>query len=157
MRWTLWQRWLGLFLCAGLTACETPPPKPVPVPVAVPAPVLAPVKPVDPALVKEQALADALSIYADGQFEEAVVRLAPLVGAAELPLGSQVKVLKFMAFSHCALGRPKPCRQQFEQALELDPTFQLTEAEKGHPVWGREFNGARATAARNKRPAAKSP
>lgn len=158
MKWTLWQRWLGLFVCAGLTACETAPPKPVPVVVPAPVPVqpVQPVKPVDPVLVKEQALADALAIYADGQFEEAVARLTPLIGAAELPLSSQVKVLKFMAFSHCALGRPKPCRQQFEQALELDPTFQLTEAEKGHPVWGREFNGARA-AARNKRPTSKSP
>ena len=153
MKWTLWQRWFGAFLCVGLTACETPPPKPIPAEAPVQ---VQPVKPVDPALLKEQALADALSIYADGQFEEAAARLTPLIGAAELPLSSQVKVLKFMAFCQCALGRPKPCRQHFEQALELDPTFQLTEAEKGHPVWGREFNGARA-AALNKRPASKSP
>jgi hypothetical protein len=48
-------------------------------------------------------------------------------------------------------NRRKPCRQHFDMALALDPTFQLTEAEKGHPIWGREFNNARA-ALRNKRP-----
>jgi hypothetical protein len=155
MKCTPCLRWLALLVFVGLTACETAPPKPAPEP--VPVQPVQPVKPVDPVVLKEQALTDALSIYADGQYEEAMIRLTPLIGATELPLSSQVKVLKFMAFSQCALGRTKPCRQQFEQALELDPTFQLTEAEKGHPVWGREFSGARAAVARHKRAAPKSP
>jgi hypothetical protein len=66
-------------------------------------------------------------------------------------MSSQVKALKYIAFSHCVENRRKPCRQHFDMALALDPTFQLTEAEKGHPIWGREFNNARA-ALRNKRP-----
>jgi len=151
MKWTLWRYGLAVILCVGLGACQTPPP-PTPEPVVVP---VEPVKPVDPAAEKEQALSNALAVYADGRYDDATAQLVPLVGAAELPLSSQVKVLKFIAFSHCAMGRPKPCRQHFEQALELDPTFQLTEAEKGHPVWGREFNSARA-AARAKRAASKS-
>lgn len=150
MKWTLWRGWSAVFLCVALSACQTPPPPPEPVVLPV-----EPVKPVDPMVLKEQALGEALGIYADGRYDDALAQLAPLVGAIELPLSSQVKVLKFMAFCHCAMGRPKPCRQHFEQALELDPTFQLTEAEKGHPVWGREFNSARA-AARHKRTANKS-
>lgn len=110
-----------------------------------------PVAPVDPRAQKETMLNEALSVYAEGQYEEALTQLASLVEAPELPLTSQIKARKFMAFSHCALGRTRPCRQQFDLALEQDPTFQLTEAEKGHPVWGREFNAARAAALRNKR------
>lgn len=114
----------------------------------------APIKSSDPIVQKEQALAEALGIYAEGRYDDAVVWLTPLLTAPELPLSSQVKVQKFMAFSHCAMSRLRQCRQHFDMALELDPTFQLTEAEKGHPVWGREFINAR-NAARNKRPPAK--
>ncbi|GKT23697.1 TssQ family T6SS-associated lipoprotein [Acidovorax sp. SUPP3334] len=105
----------------------------------------------DPVAAKEQALNRALDTYADGRYDDAIAALNPLIGATELPLASQVKVLKFIAFSHCAMGRLRQCRQHFDLALEQDPTFQLTEAEKGHPVWGREFNAARAAAARAKR------
>jgi hypothetical protein len=115
-----------------------------------------PVKPTHPTAQKEQALAEALGIYAEGRFDDAVVWLTPLVSAPELPLSAQVKVQKFMAFSHCAMNRLRQCRQHFDAALELDPTFQLTEAEKGHPIWGREFINARS-AARNKRLPAKKP
>jgi hypothetical protein len=48
-------------------------------------------------------------------------------------------------------NRRKPCRQHFDMAQAMYPTFQLTEAEKGHPFWGRVFNNAR-DAMRNKRP-----
>ena len=164
MKHRFWRCCLGACLCAGLMACETAPQKLDGVPAKVQASgapaeaqvIAEPVKPVDLTAVKEQALADALGVYADGRFDDAVERLTPLVGVSELPLSSQVKVLKFIAFSHCAMGRPKPCRQHFDLALEQDPTFQLTEAEKGHPVWGKEFNRARV-AARNKRPVSKSP
>lgn len=142
-----------LIVCAGtlLAACQTTPEAPpAKVEAVQPAPPPAPVAPVDPRAEKEALLTEALNIYAEGQFEDAIVKLAPLAEAPELTLTSQIKARKFMAFSHCALGRVRPCRQQFDLALEQDPTFQLTEAEKGHPVWGREFNHAR-NAARNKR------
>ena len=109
-----------------------------------------PVKPVDLMAQRELALSEALSVYADGRYDDAVALLTPLLEAPDLPVSFQVKVLKFMAFSHCAMARLRPCRQSFDLALESDSTFQLTEAEKGHPVWGREFNNARS-AARGKR------
>ncbi len=141
-------------LAACQTTPEAPPAKVETVQPVTPPP--APVAPVDPRAEKEALLAEALSVYAEGQFDEAIVKLTPLAEAPELTLTSQIKARKFMAFSHCALGRVRPCRQQFDLALEQDPTFQLTEAEKGHPVWGREFNNAR-NAARNKRSTRKTP
>ena len=144
---------LALAVAFGLAACETAP-KPVepePAPPVVQAPV-EPVKPVDPVVIKEQELVEAIQLYVDGRYEDAITALTPLSTAQELPMSSQVKALKYIAFSHCVEGRRKPCRQHFDMALALDPTFQLTEAEKGHPIWGREFNNARA-ALRTKRPA----
>ena len=144
----------------SLGACQTTPDAPKQVspvgPAVQPAQPPEPVKPIDPVAQKEQALAEALGIYAEGRYDDAVVWLTPLVAAPELPLSSQVKIQKFMAFSHCAMNRLRQCRQHFDNALELDPTFQLTEAEKGHPLWGREFINAR-NAARNKRPPVKKP
>ncbi len=138
-----------LALALGLSACETPPP---PAPESAPAVSQSePVKPVDPVAIKEQELQEAIQLYVDGRYEDAITALTPLSTAQELSMSSQVKALKFIAFSHCVEGRRKPCRQHFDQALALDPTFQLTEAEKGHPIWGREFNNARATALRSKK------
>jgi len=136
-----------------LTACQTAPDAPATPATDAAAQQAATPEPakLDPVAAKEQALTRALDIYADGRYDDAIAALTPLIGATELPLASQVKVLKFIAFSHCAMGRLRQCRQHFDLALEQDPTFQLTEAEKGHPVWGREFNAARAAAARAKR------
>jgi hypothetical protein len=152
--------WAVVFAALALSACQTTPEAPGQVPPVAPGTRSSqpsePVKPLDPAAQREQALAEALGIYAEGRFDDAVVWLTPLVSVPDLPLSSQVKVQKFMAFSHCAMNRLRQCRQHFDAALELDPTFQLTEAEKGHPIWGREFINAR-NSARNKRPAAKRP
>jgi len=155
----MFRSFLGFLLVLMLGACQTTqkvPPEVAPVapPTQVVEPPPEPVKPLDPTAQKEQALAAALEIYADGRYDDAISALTTLVGAPELPLSSLVKVQKFLAFSHCASGRARQCRQHFDTALDLDPTFQLTEAERGHPVWGREFNNAR-NAARNKRPSRK--
>ena len=105
--------------------------EPEPAPTVVQPP--EPVKPVDPVVIKEQELVEAIQLYVDGRYEDAITALTPLSTAQELPMSSQVKALKYIAFSHCVEGRRKPCRQHFDMALALDPTFQLTEAEKGHP------------------------
>lgn len=117
----------------------------------------------DPATLKEEALSQAVDVYTDGRYDEAIAALTPLSTAPELPVASQIKAYKFIAFSHCASGRLRQCRQTFESALQLDPNFQLSDVEKGHPVWGKEFLAARAAAAaaaaRSKRaaPAKKTP
>lgn len=108
------------------------------------------VPPVDPVAEREKSLTKALETYADGRYEDAIVELGALIGAPELTLAAQVGIHKTVAFSQCALQQIKECRQSFEAALQLDPTFQLTEAERGHPVWGREFRAVRAAVTRKR-------
>lgn len=148
--------------CAVLLACQTAPETPPkPVEVLVVADATEPSMPPDPALQARKDLEDAQGVYAEGRYDEAIRLLVPLAADTSQSVSLRMSAMKFMAFSQCALNRIRPCRQQFDAALELDPTFQLTEAEKGHPVWGREFRNAltarnAALAKANKRATGKS-
>ena len=41
-----------------------------------------------------------------------------------------------MAFVHCLSGREANCMEEFEKVITLDPKFDLSPAEAGHPIWG---------------------
>jgi hypothetical protein len=41
------------------------------------------------------------------------------------------------------------CRQSFERALAIDPAFELAQVERGHPIWGKQFQAARAAQSRS--------
>jgi hypothetical protein len=43
-------------------------------------------------------------------------------------------------------SRPGPCRETFDKALRLDPSFDLAPGEHGHPLWGPVFTKARQAA-----------
>ena len=58
--------------------------------------------------------------------------------------GLRIRVLKYLAFSHCVTNNVPQCRKAFGQALTLNPEFNLTPAERGHPKWGPAFEKARA-------------
>jgi hypothetical protein len=40
------------------------------------------------------------------------------------------------------------CYESFRRALALNPKFELTAAEAGHPVWGPVFRSAKAKSAK---------
>lgn len=145
---------LVLLATLNLSGCQTTPvapPEPVAQPLPPPPPPEPPKPVLDPTALKEKALAEAVALYNEGRYEDAISALLPLTTAAELPMSSQVRAWKFLAFSNCASGNVRNCRSAFDNALALDPTFQLTDAERGHPVWGREFSRARAAAMSKRR------
>ena len=43
---------------------------------------------------------------------------------------------KLRAFVYCTSNRIGPCEAEFRAARTADPSFALTRAEAGHPVWG---------------------
>jgi hypothetical protein len=51
----------------------------------------------------------------------------------------RVRAHKYLAFILCAERREQECRREFREALAIDPGFQLTPAEQGHPIWGPVF------------------
>lgn len=142
-----------------LAACAAPPPAknyPAPTPppvvvelrptVAVPAP--APTPPPPPAVdvfANERAVATAIEAYDRGEYALAVRLLTPLSNDSALDLDQQLRALKTLAFSQCSTNAVTACRGTFERAFRADAKFDLTAAERGHPIWGPQFIRARKT------------
>jgi hypothetical protein len=94
---------------------------------------------VDPS---QAALKEGIAMYNNGDFNGAIKRL----GSADVTGGSkatQLAALKYSAFSYCVTSRQTLCRQQFDKALKLDPSFDLEPGEHGHPLWGPVFTKAK--------------
>lgn len=89
----------------------------------------------------EQELSAGLRSYEDGNYKAASRYLQNAVDAGLTFKSDQVTAHKYLAFIHCASDREKLCRDEFKRVLELDPRFELTPAEEGHPVWGPAFRG----------------
>ena len=83
-------------------------------------------------------LAAGIRLYEDGNYKESMGKLQ---SALKLGLSdpNKVQAHKHLAFIHCASSRPTPCRDEFRKALTLNPKFDLTPAEAGHPLWGPVF------------------
>lgn len=120
---------LGLAL--ALSACAGS--KPAALPVPPPAPVRA-----APAL----GLNEGIALYDKGDYNGAIRRLAQ-ADVATGPHATQLAAFKYSAFSYCLSNRALQCRQQFDKALKLDPAFDLSPGEAGHPLWGPVFAKAK--------------
>ena len=149
---------LAAVLLLALAACQSPTPvaEPAAPPVEEPEPLLsAPVEP-PPAPIanptaSEHALAAGIALYDAGNFNGAIKQLR---GAREIwsdstspgATANKLAARKYLAFSYCVTNRHALCRQQFVDAIKLEPGFHLAPAEKGHPIWGPEFDRARKQA-----------
>lgn len=147
---------LGLAGCAATSSPDaaptvapaTPaPPKAEPKPI-VAAPVAPPV-PKEPS-PSEKALASAIATFDRGEYAAAIRQLTPLTTNSSLDQASQLQALKSLAFSQCLSRAITACRKTFERAFRLDSQFDLAPAERGHPVWGPQFERARKVVAGSK-------
>lgn len=84
-----------------------------------------------------------IDLYKAGDYNGAIKMLSGSadIWKADKPL--QLDALKYMAFSYCVTNRQTLCRQQFQKALKLDPSFDLAPGEKGHPLWTPVFAKAK--------------
>lgn len=93
-------------------------------------------------------LASGIKSYEAGDYQTALITLK---NAQEMGLNDkhdQVLAHKYLAFIHCVSGREQQCRDEFRKALTIDPAFDLTAAEAGHPVWGPVFRSEKANLAK---------
>jgi Tfp pilus assembly protein PilF len=87
----------------------------------------------------EQDLSSGIRAYENGDYSNSALLLQNALSAGPLLNSDKVAAHKYLAFMHCAQARKVPCRNEFRKALELDPKFELTAAESGHPSWGPVF------------------
>lgn len=87
----------------------------------------------------EQDLSAGIRAYEDGDYRNSARLLQNALSAGPILKSDRVAAHKYLAFMHCAQSREKACRDEFRKALELNPDFELTPAESGHPLWGPVF------------------
>jgi Tfp pilus assembly protein PilF len=112
-------------------------------PPAQPAPAAAPRK-------SEQNLNLGVKNYEDGKYQEAAGYFQNALGDNSLTLGEQVTAHKFLAFIYCVSGEKLACRGEFKKVLALNPKFELSAGEAGHPIWGAVFREVQTEAAARK-------
>lgn len=81
--------------------------------------------------------------YEEGNYREAQARLQAALDAGLKNKADKVKAHKYLAFTNCVTDREAKCRDEFRKALDIDPTFDLTVAEAGHPTWGPVFRSVK--------------
>lgn len=117
-------------------------------------------KPRAPLSKAEQLLANGMVKYDAGEFPEALKLLEAATKEGLKEKADQVKAMKYTAFCLCLADRYRDCRAQFIKIYDVDPDFDLTPAEAGHPNWTKTFAGAKAQAKRElakKNPPKKAP
>jgi len=93
----------------------------------------------------EQMLNDGLVKYDTGDYPAAQALFASAMKEG-LKKDDQVRAMKFTAFSLCLGEKYAQCRAEFVKIYDVDPKFDLTPAEAGHPSWTKTFAAAKAQA-----------
>lgn len=137
----------SLLAAALLAACATPPaepPPPAPV-VAAPAPaptvVAPPPAPPAPPAVSPGAVAlrEGIAAFGTGEYKRSEAKLLESQKLGLNQTSEQVQAHKTKAFLYCVTRRTALCEKSFAEAFDADKSFDLTRAERGHPVWGPVF------------------
>ena len=94
----------------------------------------------------EQMLADGMVKYSSGDYDGAIRTLDGALKEGVTEKADRVRAMKHIAFSLCLKEKYRDCRAQFVKIYDVDPTFDLTPAEVGHPSWSKTFAAAKAQA-----------
>lgn len=101
-------------------------------------------KPQAPTLRKaDQELNKGVKSYEDGDYKNAARNFQNALEEGLASVGDQVTAHKYLAFIYCISGEKMACHAEFRKAINLNPKFELTPAEAGHPIWGPAFRDVR--------------
>lgn len=94
----------------------------------------------------EQLLADGMAKYDAGDFDSAFKLFQSALKEGLTAKEDQLRATKHSAFCLCLADKYALCRTEFMKLFEIDPAFDLTPAEAGHPSWTRTYAGAKQRA-----------
>jgi tetratricopeptide (TPR) repeat protein len=101
-----------------------------------------------PSAKSEQILQEGMIRYDAGDYAGAAKLLDAALKEGLADKALQVRAMKHIAFCLCLQDKWRDCRAAFVKIYDVDPDFDLTPAEAGHPSWTRTFAGAKAQAKR---------
>ena len=94
----------------------------------------------------EQMLNDGMVKYDAGDYPAAHTLYASALKEGLKSKEDQVRAMKQMAFTLCLMEKFRECRAEFVKIYDVEPKFDLTPAEAGHPSWTKTFAAAKAQA-----------
>ena len=94
----------------------------------------------------EKMLQDGLVKYDAGEYADAAKLLEGALKEGLKDRADQVRAMKHVAFTLCLRDHFRECRAEFVKIYDVDPNFDLTPAEAGHPSWTKTFASAKAQA-----------
>jgi tetratricopeptide (TPR) repeat protein len=103
-------------------------------------------KPLIPLAKAEQLLSDGFVKYDSGDYAAAHTLLTGALKEGLRDRSDQVKAMKTIAFTLCLQGKVRECRAEFLKIYEVEPDFDLSPAEAGHPSWTKTFASAKVQA-----------
>ena len=103
-------------------------------------------KPLIPLAKAEQMLSDGIVKYDAGEFAASRKLLEASLKEGLKDKADKVRAMKYLAFTLCLENHIRECRAEFLKIYEIEPSFDLTPAEAGHPSWTKTFAAAKAQA-----------
>lgn len=91
----------------------------------------------------ENELQRGIRSYEDAEYELAARQLQSALDRGLAMPKDKASAYKYLAFVSCSSGRERSCQAEFRKALEVDPAFNLSPAEAGHPIWGPVFRSVK--------------
>lgn len=96
-----------------------------------------------PPTPSERLFNEAMVAYDAGDYAKAV-QLFTDIQKQSIAAPERIKVHKQTAFGYCLLKKRALCSGEFMKILNLQPGFELSAAEVGHPSWGATFRKTQA-------------
>jgi hypothetical protein len=84
-------------------------------------------------------LTEGVAAFQKGEYRRAETKLAESQKLGLKYVDEIVLAHKTQAFLYCVTKRTAQCEKSFQSAFDMDSSFDLARAERGHPVWGPVF------------------
>lgn len=94
--------------------------------------------------VVAQKLDTGVKEYEEGNYVASINALQGVLEAKLADNGDKLNAYKYLAFIHCISSREKLCKDYFHKVLAIDPNYELSPAEAGHPIWGPVFRSVKS-------------
>ncbi len=91
----------------------------------------------------EQKLEIGVKEYEEGNYVSSTNALEDVLAAKTASRAQKIRANKYLGFISCISAHEKSCREYFKNILEINPDFNLSAAESGHPIWGPVFKNVK--------------